>query len=62
MLTKETKKIIVQAKRYKSRVGIKAVQEAVSAIAYYKASEGWVVTNNEFTEAAINLAKSTISD
>ncbi|RPF55272.1 restriction endonuclease [Aquisalibacillus elongatus] len=57
ILTKEQQKIIVQAKRYKSRVGIKAVQETVSAIPYYNGTEGWVVTNNEFTDAAINLAK-----
>ncbi|MBU9714122.1 restriction endonuclease [Evansella tamaricis] len=58
VLIKDNKKIIVQAKRYNSRVGIKAVQEAVSAVAYYNASEAWVVTNNEFTGAAIELARS----
>jgi len=57
ILKKGDKKIIVQAKRYNSRVGIKAVQEAVSAVQYYKATEAWVVTNNEFTGAAIELAR-----
>jgi restriction system protein len=58
VLTKGDRKIVVQAKRYKSRVGIKAIQEVVSSIAYYKATEGWAVTNSEFTAAAIELAKS----
>lgn len=57
ILRKDARKIIVQAKRYKNRVGLKAVQETVSAIAYYGASEGWVVTNSEFTGSAIELAK-----
>lgn len=57
VITKDNKRTVVQAKRYNSRVGLKAVQEAVSAIAYYKAHEGWVITNNEFTQAAIDLAK-----
>jgi len=58
ILKENDKKIVVQAKRYNSRVGIKAVQEAVSAVQYYKATEAWVVTNNEFTSAAIELARS----
>lgn len=58
VMTNGDKKIVVQAKRYNKRVGIKAIQEVVSSIAYYKANEGWAVTNNEFTDAAIKLAKS----
>ncbi|MHC0038805.1 restriction endonuclease [Pseudoneobacillus sp. C159] len=58
VMTKGEKRIVVQAKRYNSRVGIKAIQEVVSSIAHYQANEGWVVTNNEFTDAAIQLAKS----
>jgi restriction system protein len=58
VLTKGEKKIVVQAKRYSKRVGLKAIQEVVSSIAYYKATEGWAVTNNEFTAAAIELARS----
>jgi restriction system protein len=58
VMTKGDKRIVVQAKRYNSRVGIKAIQEVVSSIAHYKANEGWVVTNNEFTDAALQLAKS----
>lgn len=53
----ENKKVAVQAKRYKNKVGIKAVQEISSAKNYYKADEVWVITNNYFTQAAMNLAK-----
>lgn len=49
-------KIAVQAKRYKNKVGIKAVQEISSARNYYGVDECWVVTNNYFTKPAINLA------
>lgn len=58
VLTKKDQKIVVQAKRYSKNVGIKAVQEAQASIAHYKASEAWVVTNSDFTEAAYVLAKS----
>ena len=53
---KNGKKIIVQVKRYAGRVGNKAVQEAISALAYYKADEAWVVTNSRFTFSAEQLA------
>lgn len=52
------KKIVVQAKRYKKKVGVKAVQEIVSAKNYYNADECWVVTNNFFTAPAVKLASS----
>lgn len=57
ILKKEKKKIVVQAKRYKNAVGIKAVQEVLGAKAYYKADEAWVVANSKYTKAAIKLAK-----
>ncbi|MED1202581.1 restriction endonuclease [Heyndrickxia acidicola] len=41
-------RIVVQAKRYKNNVGIKAVQEIVSAKIYYSANRAWVVTNSHF--------------
>jgi restriction system protein len=56
-MEKDGKTYIVQAKRYKSKVGIKAVQEIVAAKSYYKAEYAIVVTNNYFTEAAKELAK-----
>jgi restriction system protein len=56
LLKKDGKKIVVQAKRYKSNVGIQAVQEILGAQAYYKAQEAWVVTNSEYTKSAVALA------
>ncbi|RYG72971.1 restriction endonuclease [Lentibacillus lipolyticus] len=51
-------KIIVQVKRYKKNVGVKAVQEIASAKSHYKADECWVITNSFFTEQAKRLAVS----
>lgn len=59
ILEKAGHRIAVQTKRYKTNVGIKAVQEIASAKTHYKASEAWVVTNIKFTKAVETLAKST---
>jgi len=56
VLHKNSRKIVVQAKRYSKTVGLKAVQEVSSAKPHYKADEAWVVTNNYFTVAAKQLA------
>lgn len=58
ILEKGGRRIAVQAKRYKTNVGIKAVQEIASAKTHYKANEAWVVTNSHFTKAADTLAES----
>ncbi|AQU78499.1 MULTISPECIES: restriction endonuclease [Planococcus] len=58
ILEKGPQKIAVQAKRYKSNVGIKAVQEISAAKLHYGANEAWVVTNSFFTKAAAELARS----
>lgn len=58
ILRKDGRVIAVQAKRYKSNISISAVQEVQAAIAYYSAHEAWVVTNRNFTPAAVSLAKS----
>lgn len=58
ILSNNGKTIAVQAKRYKNNVGISAIQEVVASKGYYNAHEAWVVTNSDFTEAAINLARS----
>lgn len=50
-------RIAVQAKRYSSKVSNKAVQEVVASKALYKCTEGLVVTNNYFTNSAIELAE-----
>ena len=50
--------MVVQAKRSNDKIGNNAIQEVVASISYYKAQRGMVVTNNEFTPAAVDLAKS----
>lgn len=51
--------IVVQAKRYKAKVGIEAIQQIIGAKEYYKANQCIVVTNSYFTANAINLANSS---
>lgn len=58
VLEKDGKKIVVQAKRYNKSIGIEAVQQVHSSQNYYEASEAWVLSNRDYTEAACNLAKS----
>jgi hypothetical protein len=57
IINKAGKKICVQAKRYNKNIGVKAVQEVAAALTYYKATEGWVITNQDFTKPAYQLAK-----
>lgn len=56
VLTKGKDKIIIQAKRYKSSVGIKAVQEVIGALGYYEGTKGMVICNSYFTKSAKELA------
>lgn len=56
VLKNNNEKIVVQAKRYKNKVGIQSVQEVVAAKAYYNANQAWVVTNSYFTKPAYELA------
>ncbi|SES61986.1 restriction system protein [Oceanobacillus limi] len=58
ILTSKGEKIVVQAKRYKNNVGIKAVQEVVSARSHFSADKCWVITNSYFTNPAKELAGS----
>ncbi|MEN6553590.1 MAG: restriction endonuclease [Methanobacterium sp.] len=51
-------RIAVQAKRSKNKIGNNAIQEITAALNHYGADKGIVITNNEFTNAAINLARS----
>lgn len=48
----------VQCKFYGKSVGVKAVQEVIGSLDYYKANFGAVVTNSSFTQQAVNLAAS----
>jgi restriction system protein len=54
---KDGVKTVIQAKRYKSKAGVKAIQEAVAAKGYYGCSKAMVVTNSFFTQQAIELAR-----
>ncbi len=58
ILEKLGKRFVVQAKRWKQNVGIKAVQEAVGSIKHYNAHNGVVITNSYFTDNARELARS----
>ena len=51
-------KIIVQCKRFNSKVNLKAVQEVIGAVGHYSGDIGVVITNSLFFNSAINLAYS----
>lgn len=55
--TKEDEVIAIQAKRYSSSVGNHAIMEAVAGKNYYNANTCMVITNNVFTNAAVELAR-----
>ena len=57
IVSNKKKTIVVQAKRYKSKVGNSAIQQIVAAKAYYNADECMVVTNSFFTKNAEKLAE-----
>lgn len=50
-------KIGIQCKRWKKKVGNKAVQEVHAGIGYYSLDKGIVLTNSSFTNSAKDLAK-----
>ncbi len=50
-------RIAVQCKRYDRPVGVKAVQEVISAMRHYDCQEAIVITNNVFTVQARTLAE-----
>ena len=54
---KDRKKYAIQCKRYSNPVGNKAIQEAYSGKAIYKADVAVVLTNSFFTKQAIEDAK-----
>lgn len=47
----------IQCKRYSEPVGVKAVQEAYSGRDYYDRMVGAVLTNQYFTQPAVDVAK-----
>ena len=58
LIEKAGDRIVVQAKLYSSSVGNKAVQEVIGARGHFRCTKTVVVTNNEFTRSAIQLAGS----
>lgn len=50
------RKIVVQCKNYKGKVGVSAVQEVNAARQYYRAARAAVATNSTFTDSAVKLA------
>ena len=56
-LEQNGERVVVQAKRYNTKVPIGAIQEIVAAKAFYKAEKALVVTNSTFTKSAIQLAE-----
>lgn len=56
LLYRDGKSVVVQAKRYQDKVGVKAVQEVISAKEYYGCNNAMVVTNSYFTPNAVQMA------
>lgn len=57
VMRKGLHRVVVQAKRYDRNIGVHAVQQALAAKAYYRASRAIVATNRYFTPAARKLAE-----
>lgn len=58
ILSKDGSKIAVQAKHHSQSAEISAVQEVLASKSRYGADEAWVVSNDEFSPAAAELARS----
>ena len=57
ILSKDGVKRIVQAKRYREKVSVGAVQQVISAKEYYRGQQAMVVTNSYFTKSAVEMAQ-----
>jgi restriction system protein len=53
----KTKKIAIQCKRYKDKVGFSAIQEVYTGKDIYGCNEAWVVTNSSFSRQAIDASE-----
>jgi len=49
--------IVVQAKRWNSKIGVSAVQEISTARHFYRASSALLITNSSLTKSANELAR-----
>jgi hypothetical protein len=58
IIKKNDRKVGVQCKKYNTPIGNKSVQEIYSGIKFYGLTEGIVLTNNDFTKSAKELAES----
>ncbi len=56
--TENETRFIIQCKRFKNKVNLKAVQEVVGAIAHFNGDLGIVITSSSFLNSAIKLAES----
>ncbi len=59
IVTRNGRRVAVQAKGYSGSVGNAAVQEAYAGMAHYRCDACAVVTNSTFTSSAVSLAEST---
>lgn len=57
ILSSASRKVVIQAKRWKKNVGYEASQQAYTNKDIYGCTEAWVVTNSGFTEQALEGAK-----
>ena len=57
IVVKNGTKIAVQAKRYRTHVGVEAVQQVLAAQSYYDTDYCMVVTNSYYTGEAVKMAK-----
>lgn len=56
ILSRNGERTAVQAKRWRDRVGVAGVQEAIAGRDYYRCDSGWVITTSGFTAQAHELA------
>ena len=56
--TKSATRIVVQCKRYSSKLNLKAVQEVIGGMSHYSADFGVVVTTVGYLQSAVKLAQS----
>jgi restriction system protein len=49
----------IQCKRWKNKIGVKAIQEVVAGCIHYGCDTPMVVTNSRFTKQAEQMARST---
>ena len=57
---KDEKMYAFQCKRFANKLGLKPIQEAFAGKQHYNADEAVVITNSDFTKAAMQLASETV--